>query len=192
MSKDGTVKIKEVISISKKEILEKYQDMDKYFRDILEALWESNDSNNGKFLIKRYDSSHGIDSSEDEVGKTGCYMFLCEGVPVYIGVGGHKIYKKKKKKQNQNCKKKNWDLQCRVKQELEKCTNTGATLSKNIKEVDALLEGKEMSADDSVEKIKKFQLITIIVGERNNEDDRYKAKVLETILIALFHPKYNK
>lgn len=189
MGKDDTVKIKEVI----KEILEKYQDMNKYFRDIIEAIWGDYDSNNSKLIIKRYDSSHGIDISEDEVGKTGCYIFLCDGIPVYIGVGGHKIYKKKKKKQNQNCKKKNWDLQCRVKQELKKYTNnTGATLSKNIKEIDTLLEGKEISADDSVEKIKKFQLITIVVGKRNKKEARENAKKLETILIALFHPKYNK
>lgn len=188
MSKGDKGKIKEVIT----ETLEKYQNMDRYFRDVIAALCESNDSNNSKFLIKRYDSCHGIESSEDEVGKTGCYIFLCDGIPVYIGVGGHKIYKKKKKKQNQNCKKKNWDLQCRVKQELQKCTNTGATLSKNIKYIDALLENKEISVDASAEKIKKFQLITIIVGERNNENARENAKKLETILIALFHPKYNK
>lgn len=188
MSKDDTVKIKEVIT----EILEKYQNMDKYFRDVIAALWESNGSNNSKFLIKRYDSCHEIYNSEDEVHKTGCYIFLeqfdekCEKkigkddcflfleklVPVYIGVGGTGTQK---------------DLRYRVIQELHNSEkDTGATLSKKIKEFE------NISADASVEKIKNFHLITIIVGERDKRCDRYKAQALEAILIALFDPEYNK
>ena len=181
MSKDDTVKIKEVISISKKEILEKYE-MDDYYKNIIKVLYGEKiknkiDKYGRKFTIDEYKSGFTIDDLNNEKGKVGCYIFVEEDVPVYIGVGG--IGTKK-------------DLRNRLRQELKSSEkDTGATLSRNIQKIDALLEDKEVTPENSVDKINTFDLVTITVGELNSNFVE-NAKKLETILIALFHPKYNK
>ena len=174
------VKIKEIISISKEEILEKY--MDDYYKNIIKALYgEKLDIYDLDFTINEYKAGFTIDDLNNEKGKVGCYIFIEKEVPVYIGVGG--IGTKK-------------DLRNRVRQELKSSDkDTGATLSRNIQKIDALLEHKkkeEVTPENSVNKINTFDLVTITVGKLNDSYSVEKAKALETILIALFHPKYNK
>jgi len=170
------VKIKEIISISKEEILEKYCEMDDYYKNIIKALYgEKLDRYDLDFTINEYKAGFTIDDLNNEKGKVGCYIFIEDMVPVYIGVGG-----------TEKRGLKDRIAQERRKFEKEGKGDKGATLSQNIQEIDGL------SAEESVEKIKKFQLIAIIVGERDKRCDRYKAQALEAILIALFHPKYNK
>ena len=178
MSEDA--KINDVISISQEKILEKYSKMEKFFINIIKELYAGKIRS---FCMKGIIKENRNDYKELKIlnNKTGCYMFLCEGVPVYIGVGGKNVNGR--------------DLYKRVTQQCRKYDNksdTGVTLSKNIQTIDELLGEKNVSPDYSMEKIKSFDLIPIVVGEITNEKDVYKAKALETILIALFHPKYNK
>lgn len=172
------VKIKEIISISKEEILEKYCEMDDYYKNIIKALYgEKLDRYDLDFTINEYKAGFTIDDLNNEKGKVGCYIFIEDMVPVYIGVGG--IGTKK-------------DLKNRVRQELKSSEkDTGATLSRNIQKIDALLEDEEVTPENSVDKINTFDLVTITVGELNSNFVE-NAKKLEAILIALFHPKYNK
>jgi hypothetical protein len=183
MSKDGTVKIKEVISISKKEILEKYQDMDKYFRDVIERLYAGEYASFDLKNIIKESGNNDCSALNFLTGKTGCYMFLCDGgIPVYIGIGGEEVGGR--------------DLYERVRQQCGKGSDSGVTLSQNIQDIDKLFvkkeKKKEITLEYSTNKKKTFYLIPIVVGDVTEEEDVGKAKALETILIALFHPKYNK
>lgn len=184
MSKDGTVKIKEVISISKKKILKKYQDMDKYFRDIIEALYAGKyESFEMKNTVKQTKNDYSKLKSESLRDKTGCYIFLCNRRPVYVGVGGIRKSQDLVDRIKQECRsyvKKDYSGICNYSKD------SGATLSKKIQ------DEEKVSPNESMEKIKTFDLIPIVVGEITKEKDVVKAKALETILIAIFHPKYNK
>jgi len=121
--------------------------------------------------------------------KTGIYIFLdSEFVPVYIGIGGQKT-------NGQNLKiRLGQELRAHVKkgQSTEYSKDSGATLSKNIQEIDKLLTQEDISADTSIETIKGFKIITLAVGDIDCEKDVLNARALETVLISLFHPKYNK
>ncbi|MBO4700036.1 hypothetical protein J5690_10620 [bacterium] len=176
------VKIKEIISISKEEILEKYQDMDKDFSNIIEKLYAGDYAS---FEMNNIIKEHKNDYSKLKYlkGKTGCYMFLCDdGIPIYIGIGGKEVG---------GC-----DLYERITQQCGGVSDTGANLSKNIQDIDRLFvkkeKKKEITPEYSTNKKKTFYLIPIVVGDVTEEEDVEKAKALETILIALFHPKYNK
>ncbi len=186
------IKINENINISKNDILNKYKKFDKYFRDCLDALY--GEKNN--ITINCYLPCNIINKQKYKLeilklleDKTGVYIFIDnENIPVYIGIGGQKQNKQ--------------DLKTRVSQELRayvtkgKTTSyskdTGATLSKNIQEIESILQNQKITPDNSIELIKSFSLLTITVGEVTIKSDVLKSRALETILIALFHPKYNK
>lgn len=190
------IKIKETISISKNEILAKHSQMNQYFMDCIKALYgECVQGVDIKcFLpcnIIKASKQNNYSVLEDLKKKSGCYIFLNkEQIPVYIGIGGKVLNKQ--------------DLYKRITQELssyvkkgsnqktEYAKNSGATLSKNIQEIDALLTNNQVSPDDSVETIKTFGLITINVGSITVKNSVNNSQALESILIALFHPKYNK
>jgi hypothetical protein len=191
------VKLTETFSISKKALLEKYNLINRYFLDCIMALYGENiQSVDLKcFLPCTIIKSAGQNKYSilgEAKKKTGCYIFLNqEQIPVYIGIGGKVA----------NSKQSLYD---RIIQELsvyvEKGSNqstmftkdSGATLSKNIQEIDSLLTNTQITPDNSVETIKSFSLITIIIGEITCNEAVEKAQALEIILIALFHPKYNK
>lgn len=189
----NSLKITETISISKDEILIKYSQMNQYFMDCIKVLY-------GKCVqgvdIKYFlpcniiNKRNCLSILDCLKGKTGVYIFIDnDSVPVYIGIGGQKV------KATQN-------LKVRLSQELRSyckenaatsySKDSGATLSKNIQEIDALLTNKQVSPDDSVETIKSFGLITITVGSITDKNSVNNSQALESILIALFHPKYNK
>ena len=190
MSKDDTVKIKEVISISKKEILKKYCKMDEFFLNTIENLYLNNakkyDLNKTiRRKSKKKKTRNNYKSFKSLQGTVGCYIFIKETTPVYVGVGGIK------KKQ---------DLAARIAQECRAYVkkgstckysqDSGATLSQNIQEIEGL------SADESMEKIKTFNLIPIIVKNLSDKESAKnlanRTQALEALLIALFDPKYNK
>ncbi|PIE80805.1 MAG: hypothetical protein CSA15_01485 [Candidatus Delongbacteria bacterium] len=152
--------------------------------------------------------------------RTGVYIFVNnEKVPVYIGVGGKKVegqdlktrigqelreYRASEEDTGTTSSKeiKNIELQpnneeidfdeSTEKVKSVKKGDTGATLSKNIQDIECLLMNKEITPNESIKKIKSFNLITISIGSIVDKEDVKKARVLETILISLFNPKYNK
>jgi hypothetical protein len=185
--------INENYPVVKEDILGKYQNMDLFFQECIEALYgKENEININCFLPRNIIKNKGnndLSSLGSLEGKTGIYIFLdSESIPVYIGIGGQKV--------------NGQDLKIRLAQELrayvtknEKtkyARDTGATLSKNIQVIDKLLMGNNILPDNSIETIKKFNIIALIVGEINEEENVLKARALETVLISLYGPKYNK
>jgi hypothetical protein len=189
------IKINDNYSIAKDSILAKYKNIDVFFRDCINALYGEGNTNievncflSSNIVVKN--SKYKLSILNSLKTKTGVYIFLDnESIPVYIGIGGQKVNAKQ-------------DLKVRISQELRAyCQNnvttnyskdSGATLSKNIQNIDTLLTNNQVSPDDSVETIKSFSLITIAVGAITDENSVNNSQALETILIALFHPKYNK
>lgn len=109
--------------------------------------------------------------------KTGVYLFIDkDGNPVYIGVGGKSTER---------------GLVSRITQELKKHGtggqgyDTGATLSKNIKEIEQIDE------NEAEKIIKNLNLTILIVGSNSNLRNRRIAQVIERMLIAACNPKYN-
>jgi hypothetical protein len=181
------------IKISKDNILKKYFQMDDFFKSCINALYgDSEKPEIKRYLPKNIINDVGKDndlSCLNELStKTGVYLFLEDQIPVYIGIGGEKA--------------EGQDLKTRINQELRAYAkkgvktkyskDSGATLSKKIQKIDLLLLNKKISPDVSVEKIKTFKLLVICCGDVSKEKDVLKSRDLETVLIALFHPKYNK
>jgi len=180
------------ISITKDKIIGEYKNMDSFYINCIEGLYGKYNKNinfyNLSKIIKQ-NADNDLTDLKKLNSKTGVYLFVNKtNEPVYIGIGGEKVNSQ--------------DLKTRIGQEFRAYTkkgevskyskDSGATLSKNIREIDNLLENKKNSPDNSIEKIKSFSLITITVGEVKTKKDVLKSRALETILIALFHPKYNK
>jgi len=189
------IKMNNNYSISKESILSKYKKMDKFLKDSIHALYgEDNEIKINCFLPCNIIGRSGSNSYSCFISlkkKTGIYLFLNnDDAPVYIGIGGEKV--------------NGQDLKTRLQQEINVyvqknsslstiyAKNTGATLSKNIQEIDTVLENKKVLPDNSIEKIKTFSILTVIAGDINNKEDVIRARALEMVLIALFHPKYNK
>jgi len=188
----NSLKIIETISISKDEILEKYSQMNQYFIDCIRALY-------GECVqgvdIKCFLPCNIINKNGENFlsildclkGKAGVYIFMNnDSVPVYIGKGGTSSSINKKAK----------DLKFRIGQELGS-GNKHNTLSNNIITIDSMLSNNTITESESIEHIKCFSLIVISSGDRINDgslvqDSIDRANNLETILISLFHPKYNK
>ena len=135
-------------------------------RDIIE-------NNKAKNTRKRFPMLQGVSKA------TGVYLFInSERVPVYIGVGGVG---------------KSDDLAVRVRNECKLYPNedSGATLSKNIKENSRLL-CNELSDEQIKSMICSFKVVVINVGEMNEPESQKFANYLESLLILLFKPLYNK
>ena len=181
------IRINDDISISKESILSKYKSINSFFKKCLEALYGKNNSISINCFLPCNMIKEGTNNDLKVLmplkDRTGIYIFLdSNSIPVYIGIGGQKI-------------NANQGLKARIGQELRAFKNegdTGTTLSKNIQEIDSLLENKKITADESILRIKSFSLLSIDVGDIAIEVDVFKSKSLETILIALYHPKYNK
>ena len=192
------VKIMDKIEISKEKILEEYTNIDDFIKEAIEIVYCEKEIDITKHeiikTIEKYEFGLKIiqemiekrkyDALDDLKGKTGVYIFLKDGIPQYIGIGGEKHDGKDENR-----------LYTRLTQELRKydpsSSDTGATLSKNIQEIETAL-GNITYGVESIEIIKTFDLIVLLVGDITKKEDVEKARVLETVLIALFHPKYNK
>lgn len=189
------IKITETISISKDEIFAKHSQMNQYFMDCIKALY--GESVQG-VDIKCFQPSNIIkDSGNNNYSilkglekRTGCYVFLNNlQIPVYIGIGGKKVNATQNLKDRLSQELRSY---CKENATTSYSKDSGATLSKNIQEIDSKIESKNVTPDESIEMIKSFMIIVIVVGDINKDSDVLKSRALETILIALFHPKYNK
>ena len=179
------------IVINKTEILTTYQNMDSLIKKAIEILYSDNWDNYNPFeniiifenveesLINK-DCRKKIDKESNKCelsGKTGVYVFINENLPIYIGLGGIG---------------KNDNLRTRLNAEVKTtATHNNATLSKNIQDIDAVLLNREISAEESLNKIKNSKIIVFVVGDMTDEN-KDKTKMLEMALIALFKPRYNK
>lgn len=115
-------------------------------------------------------------------GETGVYLFFnSENIPIYVGVGGIG---------------KNDDLYVRVRNECKihsesYSEDTGATLSINIKkELELLNQYKDDNQIKSL--INSFRIIAINLGKMNVSSNQDFANYLESLLIILFRPQYNR
>ncbi len=186
------IKMNDNYSISKDSILTKYSNIDDYFKNCINAL--CGEKNTGikinYFLpcnIILNGGSNNLSALDALKDKAGVYIFLdSDKIPVYIGKGGTS---------NELTGK---DLKFRVGQELGK-GNPHNTISNNIIDIESKLQNKKITSRVSIDKfIKNFSILTITVCDRvinNNEIDKVNilnTEALEIVLIALFHPKYNK
>ncbi|MCK5538961.1 MAG: hypothetical protein KAI79_19210 [Bacteroidales bacterium] len=178
--------INQKITISKDEILKKYDNLDTYFRNVIKALYgESNNVNiqcfNSKDIIN-LNKKNTIKMLSPYKNKTGVYIFLDDNdIPVYIGVAGkvggcHSIKNRLQKQFN--------------------CDSTNGTLSKNIYDIETLI-GNILINSNQIDKKKLIlkyapKLLVIEVGDLINPDDINISLALEQVLISLFNSKYNK
>jgi hypothetical protein len=103
--------------------------------------------------------------------KTGLYFFTNEkNEIVYIGVNA---------KENTN-----YCLFKRLSQHFS--IENNASFINNIVNID------KIDKIAAAHKVERFKLSILILGEKQNNNDNKKAKVLETLLIYLTNPKYNK
>ncbi len=179
------------IVITKDLILSKYDKIDKFFKDCLKTLYneESNILRSNYVIDKiiNIEANNYLDKISDCSGYVGIYVFTDDkGFPQYIGKGGT------------SRKINGRDIKFRIGQELCKYIgNNCNTLSKNIINIDTLLENKKITPEESVEKIKKFNLIVLKIGERLNKNNQInlgfikKTEALEKLLLAIFPTKYN-
>lgn len=107
--------------------------------------------------------------------KAGVYVFLDGKNAVYVGVGGTTPEHGLNKRIRQETKKYGKGIGC----------DTGATLSKNIQEIE------RTDAEGAKAIIETLAINTLIVGCSSDLDDRHKAQLLEKFLISLLNPKYN-
>jgi len=178
--------ISENLCINKYLIIKHVENAVNIVKKIILDLYESNPKN--KFIhyfdAKKIMENLRSDSKDytflDKLKhKTGAYIFLYENKPLYIGVGGIK---------NKD------DLKTRVKNECKIYGETkekSATLSKNIQDIETAL-GNTDKVKHHEKLMKKFQIVAIALGDMSIKNNQQLAIILETILISLFHPKYNK
>ena len=175
--------------LSKDDILTKYENLDVLFKEAIEIVYGKEQSklitiykmdNIEEDIIKSHcgkkeDKYKAICKLKD---RTGVYVFRKDNEIMYIGVGGTG---------------KEWGLIGRIKAEVREYSNknSNATLSKNIQDIDCLLENIKISSNDSKEKIKTFSLLVLDLGDIT-EDNQNNSKALEMVLISLLRPKYNR
>lgn len=181
-------------TISLETIMNKYVDLDDFFKASIKSLFSGEES-----VVKvvdatvakmiKDDKNNDLAAIDDCNGKTGVYVFWGQdGLPKYIGKGGTSRSTDSKAK----------DLRYRISQELVGYNgNSQNTLSKNIIEIDSILESRQVTANSSVEKIKTYNIRALIIGHRLLDDSVNieainKTEALEAILIALLPTKYNK
>jgi hypothetical protein len=165
--------------------LDTYSEMGAFYRNVIAFLYDGKVKNltTEKISVKAYK-----EKSRDVSGwnkNSGAYIFLENRVPVYIGKAG--------------TGKGNLGFLGRINQELRaygadsqnqnRKANPSNTLSRRIQEIDCLLDTKiKTDGDYSIKKINTFNMIFIKTGEKG---DKESASALESVLIAVFHPKYN-
>jgi len=181
--------INKKIIISKEQILEKYLNLDDYFKSVIATLYGEETTLTVKMKcfecknIVNKEGDNDIKILEEYQNKTGVYIFLDnDNIPVYIGLAGkvggsHDIKQRLQKQFN--------------------CNGTNSTLYKNIEEIENILQNSSVPSEsmaDKKELILEFapKLLVIEVGELNINGDVLRAQSLETLLISLFNSKYNK
>ena len=160
--------------ISKENILNTYSGLDLFYRNVIDFLYTGINEQNiifAKTLVSNYIENK--DNFSDWENNAGVYIFIENRIPVYIG-------------ESSGGNSDNYNFLIRIDQET---SHTNQTLPKNVMKIDNLLENNNLNIDDAINKIKQFNLIFIKTEEKGN---RTKCKALEAVLIALFHPKYNK
>lgn len=172
--------------ISKKNILEQYNTLDLLYKDAINIIYGDNGQIINSIIFKNItDEIINIRCSSKNNNlqkcslkeKTGVYIFILKNKPIYIGVAGTG---------NSD------DLKVRINAEVRTFpTNNNATLSKNIQDIDKLLLSKKITEEDSLNLIKSSTLLVLNIGNMT-EENKLKSKSLETVLIALFKPTYNK
>jgi len=171
--------------MAKELITDKFDLLNNLFKDVINAIEEDKFSN-GTLLCAQPNkiisatSQNNYDTIISTKETVGIYLFLnSDGLPTYIGKGGTS--------RSSNGK----DLYFRLQQELGS-GNKHNTLSNNIKEI------SNVSEEQSLELIKSFTLKILILGNRTNSSENInkeiilKSEAIETLLIALFDPVYNK
>lgn len=186
--------VKEELCYSKQTIFKNCKAMSPSLKIYVEALYDTTPENvvkksysvSGFFDVKNKIDFTKLNSDSDMRNKTGVYLMLDKGVPVYIGIGGRKVNKDGKGEGR---------LLTRIKQEMRDFkfgggSDSGATLSKNIQTIETLLGNK---TDDILAKkiIRNLDLIVFVVGSDNLSQNIKRSINLEIVLISLFHPKYN-
>ena len=174
--------------IMKQDVLDKIESVCERSKSIINSLY----SNQNDLLVikcccireiiennKANNTRNRFTMLQEVSNATGVYLFInSEHVPVYIGVGGVG---------------KSDDLADRVRNECKLHPNedSGATLSKNIKENSRLL-CNELSDEQIKSMICSFEVVVIKVGEMNEPENQKFANYLESLLILLFKPLHNK
>lgn len=174
IKKKKPIAIANSYEISQDNILNAYTNLDQFFREIIKLLYQQESSDRiEKFIAKDYKSVRNKFTN-----KTGVYIFLNEEmIPVYIGEGG--IEKKD-------------DLKERLNHQIVRAPKDKAkTLLKNIKDIEELLQNRPIENDEALKMINEFYVLVVITGDMGTEAVK-QTNALETILIALYGPKYNK
>ena len=172
--------------ISKENILQQYSELNSLYKDAINIIYGDDARIINRVLFKNIEKeiinlrcSQSNNSLQKCMlkNKTGVYIFILNNKPIYIGVAGTG---------NSD------DLRDRINAEVRTFpSNNNATLSKNIQDIDKLLFGKEITEQDSLDLIKNSILLVLNIGNMT-EENKVKSKSLETVLIALFKPIYNK
>lgn len=127
-------------------LLEKYEQLDVFFRSAMTDIFADQDDISVSELIND-NGNNDLTLIDYLTGKVGVYLFIGEDNEIkYIGKGGTSL------QNNKNTK----DLRYRISQELcEYIKNNQNTLSKNIINIDSILLNKTVTSKESVEFIKK-------------------------------------
>ncbi len=194
-------KIANPITISKKDISDKYDKMNIFFKKCIQCLYgEENDKQEWtdiKEKIIELNCSEILQNTKEDLqntlrNKTGVYIFLeitenGDGIPVYIGVGGGKEKHGKKKDKGES--NHHQDLYKRlIEQQIKTRTQT---LSKNIRNKYELFFSEQITDEEITNLIKRFKVLVILCGELKNNIDMGLSECLEKILISIFQPLYN-
>lgn len=215
--------IKNQIIISKNEILAKYSNLDTKIKSVIEKLYEvdtyneKNDltDNVNIKLLKITDeflkNSRNNDKLKEYENKTGVYIFMKDGIPLYIGFSGSRSQDLKKRIENQFSAKDNSNSNLvykiiKVEENLDY-----VSLKNNINDIDEINKILQLRKEyfkkpkkkrrGKVKEIdfKRLQniilkytssLIVIDCGEKQDDNISF-AQTLEVILISLFNSKYN-
>lgn len=175
-------------------ILTEYDALSEYFKSAIKAIFNGESDLFEVIDVKANtlitdDNRNNLARLSACKEKTGIYVFLNrEDQPLYVGKGGTS------RNNDGNAK----DLSYRISQELRGYNgNSQNTLSKNIMDVDSILYDKQITMEDSINKIKNMKIRILVTGSRLengtvNIDMIKKVEALETILIALLPAIYNK
>jgi len=179
--------INQEIAISKNEIFNKYNNLNTYTKNVINAIYGEEvcavdlKCFYSKDIIK-INGNNNIKILNKYKGKTGIYIFLDnDNIPVYIGVAG-KI-------------DSNHSIQDRLQKQFN-CHSSNSTLSLNIFDTEKSYGNilTNSSKDDKKQLILNYtpKLLIINAGDLSCDNDVYTSLALEQVLISLFNSKYNK
>jgi len=178
----------EEVTISQKRILQTYSSLPEEYRKIIETLYTGIPQNQIYQIFKvdeliRPNRGNNLIPLKELKDKVGVYIFINENCePVYVGLTGRK-------------EKSSQSLRDRLQKQLNG-NEDNSTLAKNIREIESLLN--TINEKEKPKELKEWivmyttYIIVIITGELKDNEAIKKAQNLETVLIALLRPKYNK